>query len=139
MPATTGGRPATGFHGKPRTRGDGLSTASARLSAGLGWAATDRLTVLGEALAGYGLSRIKLPASAAAADYSADGTVVTYEARVTGTWQFTRGFNAGLMAGWLVANHDLAGDDSSLTLKQNGWYAGLVFAWRISDQPSALE
>ncbi len=119
--------------------GDGLTTGWAKAAAGLGWAATDRLTVLGEGLVGYGLSRLRLPATAAAADYSADGTAFAYEGRVTGTWQFTRGFNAGLIAGWLIAQHDLSGDDSDLTLKQNGWYAGLVMSWRINDLPEGLE
>lgn len=119
--------------------GDGLSSFSAKVAGGLGWAATDRLTVMGEGLLGYGLSTIRLPASSAAAAYSADGTVLDYELRVTGTWQFTRGFNAGLMAGWLVASHDLSGDDSALTLEQNGWYAGLVMSWRIEDMPTPLE
>lgn len=119
--------------------GDGLTAMMAKASAGLGWAATDQLTVLGEGLVGYGLSTLKLPASAAAVDYSADGTAIAYEARVTGTWQFTRGFNAGLMAGWLVATHDLSGDDSDVKLEQSGWYVGLVMSWRINDVPVSLE
>ncbi len=127
------------MEGQSYDGGDGLSTMMAKASAGLGWAATDRLTVLGEGLVGYGLSTLKLPATAAAGDYEADGTTVAYEARVTGTWQFTRGFNAGLMAGWLIASHDLSGDDSDLTIDQSGWYAGLVMSWRIDDVPTPLE
>ena len=119
--------------------GDGLSTMMGKVSAGLGWAATDQLTVIGEGLVGYGLSTLKLPGTAAAGDYEADGTTVAYEARVTGTWQFTRGFNAGLMAGWLVESHDLSGDDSDLTIDQSGWYAGVVMSWRIDDVPTSLE
>lgn len=127
------------FEGQSYASGDGLNTMMAKASAGLGWAATDQLTVLGEGLVGYGLSTLRLPGTAAAGTYEADGTAVTYEVRVTGTWQFTRGFNAGLMAGWLVAEHDLSGDDSDITLEQSGWYAGLVMSWRIDDVPTPLE
>lgn len=119
--------------------GDGLATAWLKASAGCGWAATDQLTVLAEGLIGYGLSDLSLPASASAAAYTADGTALGYEARLTGTWQFTRDFNAGLMAGWLVADHDLSGADSELKITQSGWYAGVVFSWRLDDLPLPLE
>lgn len=118
---------------------DGLSTVWAKGSAGLGWAATDRLTLIAEGLAGYGLSALRLPATSSMPEYSADGTAIAYEARLTGTWQVTRGFNAGVMAGWLVASHKLTNDDTDLTLDQSGWYAGLVFSWRINDMPQSLE
>lgn len=119
--------------------GDGLATLWAKATIGLGWAATDRLTLLGEGLAGYGRSRLRLPATAAAEAFDAAGPAVAYEARLTGLWQVTRGFNAGLTAGWLVASHELDGDDSRLTLDQSGWYAALVFSWRLSDVPPRLE
>lgn len=119
--------------------GDGLATVWLKAAAGLGWAATDQLTVLAEGLVGYGLSDLSLPATGSTAVYEADGTSVAYEGRLTGTWQFTRGFNAGVMLGWLVAEHDLAGEDSDLTIDQSGWYAGLVFGWRIDDVPPPLE
>jgi hypothetical protein len=119
--------------------GDGLATLWARAAIGGGWAATDRITVVAEAMAGFGLSTLSLPASQIAPDYSADGTALLYEARLTGTWQFTRGFNAGLAAGWLIASHDLSGDEVEVTLDQSGWYAGLVFGWRLDDTPRPLE
>jgi len=127
------------FDGQTYDNADGLTSAWGKASAGLGWAITDRLTLLGEGLAGFGLSTLKLPATPAAPAFTADGTAVAYEARVSGLWQFTRDFNAGLMVGWLVASHDLSGDDSTLKLDQSGWYAGLVFAWRLSDTPAPLE
>lgn len=119
--------------------GDGLATIWAKAAGGLGWAASDRLTLMVEGLLGYGLSDLRLPESRSATAYTADGTALAYEARLTGTWQFSRGFNAGLMAGWLIAEHDLSGDDSDLRIEQSGWYAGVVFSWRISDLPEPLE
>jgi len=119
--------------------GDGLATMWAKAAGGFGWAVNDQLTLMAEGLIGYGLSDLSLPATSSAAAYTADGTATAYEARVTGTWQFTRDFNAGLMVGWLVADHDLSGDDSELTIEQSGWYAGVVFAWRINDLPLPLE
>lgn len=127
------------FEGQSYDGGDGLNAILAKAAAGVGWAATDRLTVLGEGLIGYGLSTLALPATNAAAAYEADGTTLAYEIRFTGTWQFTRGFNAGLMAGWLIAEHDLSGDDSDIVLEQSGWYAGLVMSWRLDDTPTSLE
>ncbi len=117
----------------------GLSTLWARVSAGLGWAATDRITVIGEILGGYGLSNLDLPSTASAPSFSASGSAISYEARVTGTWQFTRTFNAGLALGWLITSHDLSGDDVTITIDQGGWYVGLVGSWRISDTPPGLE
>jgi hypothetical protein len=119
--------------------GDGLNTLWGKASAGLGWAVADRVTLIGEGLVGYGLSTLKLPKSSSTPAYDADGSAISYEGRVTGLWQFTRTFNAGLMAGWLVASHDLSGDTADLTIDQNGWYAGVVFSWRINDMPQALE
>lgn len=117
----------------------GLTTTYGKLAAGLGWAVNDRLTLLGEGLVGYGLSALKLPATTVAPELSASGTAISYEARLTATWQVSRDFNAGLMAGWLVTAHDLKDGDMTLTLDQSGWYAGLVFGWRITDLPSSLE
>ena len=117
----------------------GLTALWGRGALGLGWAATDRLTVLGEGLLGYGLSSLSLPASAAAPEFDATGSAISYEARLTGTWQVTRTFNAGLFAGWLIATHTLSDDDTDLTLDQGGWYLGLLASWRISDLPTSLE
>lgn len=119
--------------------GDGLSTLWGRGALGAGWAVTDRVTLIGEGLVGYGLSTLSLPATSQTAAFSADGNATSYEARVTGLWQFTRSFGAGLSAGWLVASHDLTSDGADLTLDQNGWYIGLTASWRISDAPPALE
>lgn len=118
---------------------DGLSTLWGRASLGVGWAITDRITLLGEGMFAYGLSDLRLPATSQAAAFTADGTAIAYEGRLSATWQFTRSFGAGLAAGWLVASHDLSGDDADLTLDQNGWYAGLIATWRFSDAPPALE
>ena len=117
----------------------GLSTLWARASAGLGWAATDRITVIGEILGGYGLSNLDLPATSVAPSLSASGSAISYETRVTGTWQFTRTFNAGLALGWLITSHDLSGDDVDITIDQGGWYLALLASWRISDTPPGLE
>lgn len=118
---------------------DGLTTLWGRAALGVGWAVSDRITLIGEGLVGYGKSSLSLPATDQADEFEADGTAISYEARISGTWQFTRSFGAGLAAGWLVSSHDLSGDDSELTLDQNGWYAGLIATWRISDAPPALE
>lgn len=119
--------------------GDGLSTLWGRGALGVGWAVADRVTLIGEGLAGYGLSTLSLPATSQTAAFEADGNATSFEARVTGLWQFTRSFGAGLSAGWLIASHDLTGNAIDLTLDQNGWYVGLTASWRISDSPPALE
>jgi hypothetical protein len=119
--------------------GDGLTTLWGRAALGVGWAITDRLTLIGEGLAGFGLSSLKLPASQVAEEFTATGTAIDYEARVSATWQFTRDFGAGVIGGWMVASHDLSGDDTDITLDQNGWYVGLSAVWRMDDAPPGLE
>jgi len=118
---------------------DGLTTLWGRGALGVGWAVTDRLTITGEGLAGYGLSSLTLPETDAAEKFDATGTAFAYEGRIGATWQFTRSFGAGLVGGWLIASHDLSGDDADITIDQNGWYAGLTATWRMSDAPPALE
>lgn len=119
--------------------GDGLTSMWGRGALGIGWAINDRLIVTGEGLAGFGLSTLTLPQNDQNDELSADGTAFSYEGRITGIWQFNRSFGAGLIGGWLIASHDLSGDDTDITIDQNGWYIGLTATWRMSDAPPALE
>lgn len=118
---------------------DGLATVWARVSAGVGWAPADRWTLILEGGAMYGLSTIRLPATAATPAFDADGTATGYDARFVADYLLSRRVGIGLVAGWLVANHDLKKDDSHLKLDQSGWFGGLEIIWRFSDAPTRLE
>jgi hypothetical protein len=117
---------------------DGLATSWVRISAGPGWAITDRVTGFAEVGLQYGLSALTLPATASSPSFSATGTALGYDARVGATWLPTRRFGVGGYAGWLIASHDLSGD-ADLTVDQSGWFVGLELVWRFTDAPSRLE
>lgn len=127
------------IQGQSYDGGDGLTAVVGKLAGGLGWAATDTVTVTSELLAGYGLSSLSLPATTTAPSFSADGTVLDYELRFTATWLFERRFGVGLSTGWMIASHTLSGDDTDITVDQSGWYVGLMAVWRINDEPPALQ
>lgn len=118
--------------------GDGMAVSWLRLSAGPGFALSDRITLAAEAGFQYGMSAISLPATASAPEFTASGTAQGYDLRLDATWMATRRFGFGVQAGWLIASHDLAGD-ADLTIDQSGWFAGLTLVWRFADAPPRLE
>lgn len=119
--------------------GDGLATTWGRVSAGVGWAPQDKWTLIGELGAMYGLSSIKLPSTAAAPAFKADGTATGYDARLVADYLLNRRTAVGFYAGWLVANHDLKDGSNKLKIDQSGWFAGLEMVWRFNDAPTRLE
>lgn len=118
--------------------GDGLATSWLRLCAGPAIAIGDDWTLAACAGAQYGVSALSLPATAAAPDFSANGTATGYDLRIEATWMATRRFGLGAVAGWLIASHDLSGD-ADITVEQSGWFAGLAAVWRFADAPPRLE
>lgn len=118
--------------------GDGLATSWLRVSAGPGWAITDRWTLTGEVGAMYGVSAIALPATTTSSDFSATGTATGYDVRLSTSWQLTRQFALGVYAGYMMASHDLSGD-AAMTVDQSGVIGGLELIWRFTDAPPRLE
>jgi hypothetical protein len=118
--------------------GDGLATTWLRLSAGPGWAITDRWTLLGEVGAMYGVSAIALPPTVSSGDFSATGTATGYDIRVSSNWLLTRQFAIGAYVGYMTATHDLSGD-AEMSVEQSGLTGGLELVWRFTDAPPRLE
>ena len=118
--------------------GDGLATTSLRLSAGSGYAITDRLTASLEVGAAYGMSAMSLPATTTSASLSATGTSTAYDLRVGTSWLLTRQFALGAYVGYMMVSHDLSGD-AAITVDQAGIIAGLELIWRFTDAPPRLE
>lgn len=118
--------------------GDGLAATWARLSAGPGWAVSDRVTTTAEVGIQYGLSTLSLPATSSSPAFSADGTALGYDLRVGATCLLTRRFGVGVHGGWVMASHTLSGD-ADVTVDQSGWFAGVEMVWRFSDAPTPLE
>jgi hypothetical protein len=118
--------------------GDGLATSWLRVSAGPGWAITDRWTLTGEVGAMYGVSAIALPPTTSSTDFSATGTATGYDVRLAASWLLTRQFAIGAYAGYMMASHDLSGD-AAMTVDQSGLTGGLELIWRFTDAPPRLE
>jgi hypothetical protein len=118
--------------------GDGLATTWLRVSAGPGWAITDRWTLTGEVGAMYGVSAIALPPTTSSSDFSATGTATGYDVRLVTSWLLTRQFAVGAYVGYMMASHDLSGD-AAMTVDQSGMVGGLELIWRFTDAPPRLE
>jgi len=118
--------------------GDGLATTWLRVSAGPGWAITDRWTLTGEVGAMYGVSAITLPPTTTSSDFSATGTATGYDVRLETNWLLTRQLALGAYVGYMMASHDLSGD-AAMTIDQSGMVGGLELIWRFTDAPPRLE
>ncbi len=117
-----------------------LGMTGVRVCAGPGLALSDRWSLNATAGVQYGLTRFSTDATASAPSFTATGTTFGYDLRLEGEALITRRFGLGLGAGWLIATHDLTGDDGiSVTLDQSGWFVGMVVFWRFSDTPTLLE
>lgn len=120
--------------------GGALATTGARVTVGPGWAISDRWTLAAMVGLQYGIGRLDMPATVNAPSFTSSGTNTGYDLRIDADYLFSHRFGLGLTAGWLIASHDLSGDDSVIvTLKQSGWFVGLSAVWRFYDVPSRLE
>lgn len=117
----------------------GMASYGVRACAGLGWAISDRWTVVGEAGLGYGFADLELPATGAAPAFSADGDGLFYDARLSAIFFPARRWSVHAHVGWLISEYDLEGDGVELELEQSGLYAGLGLTWLFSTKPRGLE
>lgn len=121
--------------------GDGgtLATLSGRASLGGAWAISDRFTAILEAGGTVGVSSLDMPASGRAPAYTADGSMLGYDLRLSGSWRFSRRFALEGVLGWMAAGHELSGDGLDIDLDRDGLFVGIGFVWRLSNAPTRLE
>jgi hypothetical protein len=119
--------------------GGSLAAMSLRPAAGLGWALSDSLTSSLEAGWWYGRSTLNLPEMDSAPAFDASGSLSGWDLRLGLDGTLTRQLVLGGFVGMQSVSHSLTGGDSSITMDQSGWYAGLELRWRFSDAPPALE
>lgn len=117
---------------------DGMASTWLRLSAGPGWAITDRWTGIAEIGVQFGVTTLSLPATSQSPSFEADGTAIGYDLRIGANWMLTRRIGLGGHVGWLESTHDLSGD-ADLTIEQSDWFIGLELLWRFNDAPTRLE
>ncbi len=115
------------------------SSYSLRGTAGWGWAATDRLTLLGEALLGLGAARLSVDGGGTFGSYSARGGLVEPGLQVAATFAMTDELILTGDLGWRRASAKLTGDDADIDVTRSGFAFGVGVAWRFSNRPFLLE
>lgn len=119
--------------------GDGLSMYGLRAAGGGGWAIADRWTLVGELGAGYAFSELTVPATTAAAEFTADGSALFYDARLSCLYRVAKRWSVHAHVGYMIASHDLEGSGVDVTVDQDGLWAGLGVTWLFSTKPTRLE
>lgn len=119
--------------------GDGLAMYGLRAAGGGGWALADRWTLVSELGVGYAFSEMTLPATNAAAEYTADGTSLFYDARLSCLFRVHERWSVHAHVGYMIASHDLDGSGVNITIDQDGIWAGIGFTWLFSNKPTRLE
>lgn len=119
--------------------GGTLASLGLRVSAGLGWAITDDLTLLVEPGLRYGASTLDVPGSATSGELSGSGPSSGLDARLSALWQLRPGLLLSAHGGWLTQNHQLEADDIKLDLDQSGLVVGVGVSWRWSTAPPRIE
>lgn len=119
--------------------GGALATLAARVSAALGWAITDDVTLLAGPGVRYGVSTFDVPGTATSGDFAGSGTVSGFDARLAVLWQLRPGLLLTAHGGWLTQTHTLSDGDIDLSLDQSGLVVGIGLAWRWSTAPPRIE
>lgn len=119
--------------------GGALATLGLRVSAGLGWAITDDLTLLVEPGLRYGVSTFDVPGTSTSGELAGSGTSSGFDARVAALWQLRPGLLLSAHGGWLAQTHELEDEDISLSLDQSGLTVGIGVSWRWSTAPPRIE
>lgn len=117
----------------------GMVSYGLRGCAGVGWAVSDRWTLVLEGGLGYGFADLDLPATGAAPAFSADGDGLMYDARLSAVFFAARRWTVHGHVGWMISDYALAGDGVDLDLEQSGLYAGVGLTWLFSTKPRGLE
>lgn len=119
--------------------GSFLFATGLRASAGLGWAISDRWTLLAEPGFRYGVSSFTVASSSSAQSYKASGTFSGFDGRVTAMWQLSKDVQLEAHGGWLSMKHQQSDGDISQTIDQKGLYVGIGVVWRWSTAPTRIE
>ncbi len=110
-----------------------------RLSAGMGWALTHRLTVVAEAGIAAGLDRMTSPGTSAYEGFTASGAHLAVLPAAAIYWDLGSSSRLSFTAGWRFSRHQLNDQDIDITLDQSGPTFSLGYAWALSDLPPSLE
>lgn len=116
-----------------------LSMYGARAAVGAGWAPLDRWTFVMEGGGGLAMSEFSLPADSTTGDFTADGTALFYDLRVSCLYRAARRWSVHGHVGYMMAEHDLSGDGVDVTLDQTGLWVGIGMTWMFSGKPPTLE
>jgi len=113
------------------------STYTVRGLAGWGWAPTDRVTLLAEALLGLGVARLSL--SSDAYDLSTTGAIIEPGVQVGIHVGISDSVIAFGTLGYRRGIARLTGDDTDISLTISGLAVAFGVDWRLSNRPFLLE
>ena len=121
------------------TTGGGWLASEVRGLAGLGWALTDRLTLLGEAELGLGYGTLQIDGGSAFPGTRFSGRILSPGARAVALITLSEQWYTSLSLGWRQTRGTFTGDGSNLSLTMSGFTAAVGFEWRFSARPALLE
>ena len=119
--------------------GGGWLSSQVRALAGIGWALSDRLTLLGEAELGLGVGTLRIDGGASFPEQRYRGAVLAPGLRATVLTTLSEQWYGSLSAGWRQTRGTFSGDGADLALTISGFTAALGAEWRFSARPALLE
>ena len=119
--------------------GGGWVSPQVRALAGVGWALSDRWTLLGEAELGLGVGTLRIDGGASFPEQRYRGTVLAPGLRATALMTLSEQWYGSLSAGWRQTRGSFTGDGADLSLTISGFTAALGAEWRFSARPALLE
>lgn len=131
-----GGELALGAYryGQGGTYGIGM----ARAIVGYGYAFNDQWTAEIAPWYGYGQGQLHIPGSGVSADYTVNGSVIDYGARLGMTYALSNAWLINAHVGWMVSSADLQGDGLEIELTQSGPTVFLGFIYRFGGAPPSI-
>lgn len=119
--------------------GGGWLATEVRGLAGLGWAVSDRITLLGEAELGFGVGTVSIDGGGAFPESRFTGRILAPGARAVALVTLNEQCYGTVSAGWRQTRGSFTGDGSDLTLTLSGFTFALGLEWRLSARPALLE
>ena len=121
------------------TTGGTWAAYSVRGTAGGGWAATDRLTLLAEALVGVGIASLDLDSTSTFSAVSVKGPALTIGVQASAHFALSESLVLAGGVGWRRTDAPMTGGGTDAHLVLSGVGAFLALDWRLSDRPFLLE
>ncbi len=125
--------------GRADYTGGGLTEYGLHARVGYAWAATDRLSLLGDARLGLGYGSLTIDGGSSFPSYTATGPQIGLGAGVGAAFAVTEKVVVRLDAGYRRDQFRMSGGGKTLDLTASGPAVSVTIAWRTSATPFLLE